>query len=823
MRRGAWKGAATLLWGVACLAATGVLRAAEAPVPPEPPPPPRVPGNLITNPGFETDADRDGVPDGWYRSDPEHWAGPAEKGDRWHELHALWVKRGAVPSRIPFRPPDTLEGGRYSYQSPGRRSGRAVAIDETEDRRWGEWDTVVAGIRPNTDYVLLGWRRQSTPSGRAGAAPWLHVALFGKLIPIKGVIQRDTWVRFAVPVNSAAFEGPCRVGFVVDGAPTKVWLDDVALYEGTLEDMARFRAGLRGAVLEYPSPGTAYASPGLECPFFFELLWSFHAANGEPGLEVVFDLPEGIGLTSGECGTGLRLGPPTAKGMGVEGRPYVRRVFPVLSAEERKEFDSAGRRSVRLWLKASPRLAGDVHSAFYHVRWKGGRQPDQPLRVRVLRVDKAEQPEQLLAAVSGLSPEQARSRANILARDLPALGVNMAILTGGLSPEEAAAFREAGIRPAGWFGLVGGIEGGGAICPSAWPEEGVGAVAPEAVALLDAGATTLAVDLRTGLDWRCDCALCEQGFGAWLKEQKPDIEFAPPAELSATAEGHEALRAAWQEFRSATAAGFCRNLRRGLEEHRATAEPRLPNAEHPLRLHAVVPAPDGADPNGGLLDYVALAGVFDMLLVDPQVYEADAGGTPNWTGDGVAAVVRQVPEWTRVGAVVTPGRGRSRSSSAPSADRCHVHRQVLQAVAAGAKAVVLHPLHATDGLDLQQFSAALAVLRPFDELIAEARPTDAVSAANGGTSSVRALGAGGKALVLVSRSVDEKDGAVTLAVKVPEGEDPGDRVLVDVHRRRVVAEVPADSESVAVDVPPGGARLFYLGPAAELPIQLAGE
>ena len=264
-----------------------------------PPAKPPIPVNLISNSDFETDDDRDGIPDGWSHSEPQYWCGPAKDSPLWKKLHALWKDKG-WPSKIPFRPPDIPEGGTYEWVASGRKSGHSISIDETTAQKWGEWDTIVKGIKPNTDYVIMGWRRQSTPLGRKpGIAPWLKVAAFGKMAAIRGTIDKGLWAPFVIPVNSGSFAGDCSIGVIVDRAPTRVWIDQLVMFEGCIGDIPRFRVGRRGALFEYPFHDVAYASPDLECPLFFDVVWSFHDGNGDPGLELVVDLPEGLDLTGG--------------------------------------------------------------------------------------------------------------------------------------------------------------------------------------------------------------------------------------------------------------------------------------------------------------------------------------------------------------------------------------------------------------------------------------------------------------------------------------------------------------------------------------------
>ena len=799
----------------------------------EEPAPPPVPRNLITNPDFEIDADQDGLPDGWVRSEPQYWCGPMADSPRWKELRELWVKKGAVPAVIPFRHPDTLEGGTYRWEASGRKGGRSISIDETTALKWGEWDTVVTGIKPKTDYVIMGWRRQSHRADGKGAAPWMKIAAFGKLIPIVGAIDREAWVPFAVAVNSGEFAGKCSIGVIVDSAPTKVWIDKLGMFEGALSDIPRFRVGPKGAALEYPFHLEVYASPDIQCPFFLDAVWLFPAMNGGPELEVVIDLPDGLDLTWGGRGVAVKLEPRDPERIAIEGRPYIRRAFTVVSAKNIRKFDSAGKRAIRLWLKTNPDLKTGVYEAFYHARWRGGRQPDQLLSVRVMRVDKAPQPKSLLVAIAGPSAELVNARANILVKDLARIGVNCLLLDDGLEAKAAASFEKAGISPAAWFDLgaaaanegtardIRGVLVAGRVCPSYRPEDAIKTLFARPAKLVKGGTTILFTDLRSR-SHACFCPRCVKEFEIFAKEHYPDLKYESPAKFEAEPAKHKGLHAAWREFHSMKLTELYWTLRKSLDEFRKTAGEPFPNASNPLRLMAIVSAPGRGEADaaaGTAADYVRLAGVFDVEIIEPNTLSVSTWGTPSRVGDEIERLIKLLPPGGRAGVAVDAGSCEGRNAMSPVLRPSDIRAQALEAVISGAKVLVLQPFYAIDGMDMKELSKAIGLIRPFEGIIAEGGAMDLLKAPDG-SAAVRCLGKkGGPMLVLVTDYSAAPAAAVKLTINNQDGPKRQPMVLFDIEGSKVVSELSPDAKDVTVPLNGSRARLFYLGPKKDLPVE----
>ncbi len=829
----------TGLAGICWLVAASSLPAAT---PPEKPP---IPINLIVNSDFEIDTDRNGVPDGWFHSEPQYWCGPAKESERWRALHSLWLARGTAPDNIPFQPPGTLEGGAYKWETPGYRSHHAISIDETAEQKWGEWNTVIEGIKPNTNYVLLGWRKQTGPITRApGGSPWMKIAVFGQMIPVRGTIDENTWIPFVIPVNSGTFQGKCGLGIILEKTPAKVWVDRLEMFEGTLADLPRYRFGHRGAELSYPFHDIAYASPNLACPLFFDLSWSFHSREPNASLEVLIDLPEGIDLTGGACDMGLKLGPPKpAERISIGGRPYVRRAFPILSADTQREFDSGGRRPLRLWLETPPNalFPGDTAQAFYCAKWNGGGQAWQPLAIEIIRIPPvAKWPQDFIVGIDGASTELAASRLKKLVgerpreNDLPATGVNCLVLEASAEPGVAEPIEKAGISLAAWFRLDGsglppealardaaGKPLPGQYCPSYRPEDGIKTLFSTPAALIRNGTTTLLIDLREDRERACFCPRCLQAFETFIKKEHPGLQYVPPTEFMAKQGEFKDLRNAWDDFRCGQLAGFYRTLREELAKSRQGESEPIRNAGAPIRLLALVPPPSSGIETAkrtAMVDYGRMGAVFDSVIIEPDPYLAEAGGTPAWVGDEVAQLVRLLGHGGRAGTIISAGAAENRNAQTPVVRHSDIRDQVFEAAIAGAKAIILRPFYALDGKHLQQFSEALRLLAPFAEILAEGEPSSAVRVAEDGKASVRCLRKGAHALVLVADYSLRP--AAEVKVELELGESAENSVWVDVETATVIAQVDPDAKTSALPLGKSRARLFCFGPRATLPIKV---
>ena len=156
---------------------------------------------------MEIDEDNNGVPDGWYYSNPDFWARNTE-GKPFNSF--------------------SLNGGKYTWEEGAIDGKKCIAVDCRQEKKWGEWDTIAHDIRPHTDYIL------SFLTKRTGGYP--QVLAFGKYKctlfkneDTQNAYQPEGWIRFYVRINSGKYSGNCRLGLLTEDSSEKNWYDDVKL------------------------------------------------------------------------------------------------------------------------------------------------------------------------------------------------------------------------------------------------------------------------------------------------------------------------------------------------------------------------------------------------------------------------------------------------------------------------------------------------------------------------------------------------------------------------------------------------------------------
>jgi hypothetical protein len=151
----------------------------------------------LQNPGFEEDADGDGLPDGWYPADLN-----AEG-----EAQFLWD--GTV-----------VKEGRHSAGGQYRGEGRM------------SWLQVVA-VQPNTDYQFSGFLKAQILSGVVAYQLWFVDELGGPLgepITVAPHQSSTDWVKDEIEVRAPAEATAVQIWgqIIADG---RAWFDDVSWKE----------------------------------------------------------------------------------------------------------------------------------------------------------------------------------------------------------------------------------------------------------------------------------------------------------------------------------------------------------------------------------------------------------------------------------------------------------------------------------------------------------------------------------------------------------------------------------------------------------------
>jgi len=146
-------------------------------------------GNYVKNGDFELDQNQDNFPDYW----------------------ECILSKGA-PREI--------------YTREEGHKGKALAIDNRTVKKWAEVRTPVSGIKPNTNYKVSLWVKQTSSAS-------LQLLTRGKdfkFYYLKGV-QPDKWTKLEKIVNSGPNEGIWTISFLIENLPMKVWIDEVRIEE----------------------------------------------------------------------------------------------------------------------------------------------------------------------------------------------------------------------------------------------------------------------------------------------------------------------------------------------------------------------------------------------------------------------------------------------------------------------------------------------------------------------------------------------------------------------------------------------------------------
>ena len=148
-------------------------------------------GSYIRNGDFEKDTNQDNFPD--------FWEGNLSKG---------------APREI------------YTWEEG--HQGKGLAIDNRKAKKWAEVITQVFGIKPNTEYKVSLWVKQTSSS----ALQLLARGKDFKFYYLSGV-QPDKWTKLEKTINSRQNKGSWTISFLIENSPMKVWIDDVRMEEVT--------------------------------------------------------------------------------------------------------------------------------------------------------------------------------------------------------------------------------------------------------------------------------------------------------------------------------------------------------------------------------------------------------------------------------------------------------------------------------------------------------------------------------------------------------------------------------------------------------------
>lgn len=358
-------------------------------------------GSLTTNGNFETDADRDRLPDGWAAA-----------------RHTPLVPRDrhGKPMFDPAR-----HAGTVAVASIGAESLHSVAVGVTDPKAWAAVATVLKDVKSNTDYTISFWYRQPKPGDT-------KLVVFGERLPMQNqlALNPEHWCRYSGIFSSGRFSGDCvlALGVVRPAEPTTIHVDRVNVYEGVSP------IGYNRARLEHPYYGFAEISPDVVSyvPFHYECLFARKSRPRE--IRYVLELPAGVAVNAsagwymrrwGTWFTWRTQAPYRTARTPVtrDGKPYVRHsvILPAWQAgDERSLVNYVVPVGVRdgwrgclgsycaqtnLGFALTTTLSSGTHRAFYYAAWRGGRQQPQELALRVVRVPKVTRaPKRMVCMVS---------------------------------------------------------------------------------------------------------------------------------------------------------------------------------------------------------------------------------------------------------------------------------------------------------------------------------------------------------------------------------------------------------------------------------------
>ena len=161
---------------------------------------------LVANPGFETDGDSDGVPDGWALN-LISWSGSK---------------------------------GTIDWQDAVKHSGRySVHLAQTNDKGRMTVSSSLIAVKPTVKYSFSGWMKTAFAGGGGQAAYFFFVGFKADGTQLRQlrnttIVKATTnWTRYDLTVGFGAEIDAVRIYAVIGPGPGAVWIDDVSLVEST--------------------------------------------------------------------------------------------------------------------------------------------------------------------------------------------------------------------------------------------------------------------------------------------------------------------------------------------------------------------------------------------------------------------------------------------------------------------------------------------------------------------------------------------------------------------------------------------------------------
>lgn len=359
-------------------------------------------GSLTTNYSFERDEDGDRMPDGWVPAEREGFIPRDSSG-----------KQMLDPAR---------HTGKLAWEKIGAESARSISMSVEDSNSWGAVATVLKDVKPNTDYTVSLWYRQPKVGDTV-------LIIFGKRMTMDRQLELNSehWLRYSGIFCSGSFSGDCllAVGVVNPPEPTKIYVDNVEVYEGVSP------IGYNRARMYHQYYSFAEISPDTVSyvPFAYECLFAHKKRPAE--VHYILEVPVDVSVEA-SAGWYLRRAPrwmtwrtktpyrTTQEQIIRDGKSYVRHsiILPAWQATDERSLVNyvvpvgirddwrrglVGRYSgqVNLAFAFSTRLTEGTRKAHYYAKWDEGQQEPQELELRVVRVPEVKhQPERMVCLVS---------------------------------------------------------------------------------------------------------------------------------------------------------------------------------------------------------------------------------------------------------------------------------------------------------------------------------------------------------------------------------------------------------------------------------------
>lgn len=756
--------------------------------------------NLVQNPGVEIDADKDGIPDGWHHSDKKYLPKTKEGA------HFMDIRK---------------EKATYTWKDGGHTGRKCIAIDVASKDEWGEWETTVHDIKPNTDYFFSFWFKQSV-SFTAQAL------IFGNDLYCRGGSVIPQWQRFTKTVNSGSFSGDCHIGFMDEGrVGRKMYIDDVVLREGP-------EFGPNEARMQFLTYDKSAISPDLTSPLPFSLSYRFLECRPKR-LEVVLELPAdvevvGVHLDSVRPGQAR----PEKELFQKDGQNYIRyRLFyPVTRSEFHTEHKPYSVGWKPIWYYLRTKLKEGTRRAYYYLGYNGSYQSPKVLPLEVVRVRKTAAPKRLITNTV-IPPRALYTWPNLL-DEIAQLGFNSYVFYGSTADAERVKKIQA---QAGRLKLlpsvanqhlgdsfksdpdsqalnVDGQKFSGEIRPcfskkgKAWR-----ANIQKAKDNIDKGFYFLMYDDEyNGPEASaCYCDDCIEKFKKFLKEYDPALKFSNPRAFEKSKKQHPELHGAWVNFAKWNYAQAAIDCRREAEKYLGSKG--IPPSQ--LKFYN-----DGYYIGGNVqkvpdseLVLRAFAAAFDYY--GEQFYINCYGhfrGDPGLVGERAVQINQLYGKFVKQ----FPCMGTGLAYMDPVHD-LQPHKlmkyQLMEIFAAGVHGFHLFPWRDVDLLDLKFAAEAIHMILPVEDIVIDGKLIDseAISVSEGRTHGVSLKE---ESVIIVSDYTVIRDGPKAVTFRYA-GLNRSLNVI-DLWTKKKIGELSPERKDLELHLADECARLLYVGPKTGL-------